>query len=85
MEAQGTTRRAMMRRTTTAAPSTTANDPHYLRTTISAQDETVARHMSQALKSERAIGKAHAWIGKGNPWKKDQNVLILTMKIIPVL
>jgi hypothetical protein len=57
MQAQGIQRRTLMRRATTSVQSN-ANDPHYLRTTISSQDETAARHMSQALKCERAIGES---------------------------
>jgi hypothetical protein len=53
-----------MRRTATSTAGI-ANDPHYLRTTISTQDETAARQMSQALKSERAIGRKHSHIFKG--------------------
>uniref|UniRef100_A0A914HS56 [histone H3]-lysine(4) N-trimethyltransferase n=1 Tax=Globodera rostochiensis TaxID=31243 RepID=A0A914HS56_GLORO len=53
--AQGIQRRALMRRAAAAAA-----DPLHLRTTISTQDETVARHVSQALKSERAIARSLA-------------------------
>ena len=54
MLAEGIPRRTMMRRAAATAGGCAA-EPHLLCTTISTQDETVARHKSQALKSERAL------------------------------
>ncbi|CAK5089140.1 unnamed protein product [Meloidogyne enterolobii] len=52
----GAPRHTLMRRaTTTASIPQINNEPHLLKTTISTQDEIIARHVSQALKSERAI------------------------------
>uniref|UniRef100_A0A915NBM3 [histone H3]-lysine(4) N-trimethyltransferase n=4 Tax=Meloidogyne TaxID=189290 RepID=A0A915NBM3_MELJA len=52
----GAPRHTLMRRaTTTATIPQINNEPHLLKTTISTQDEIIARHVSQALKSERAI------------------------------
>ncbi|KAL7076993.1 hypothetical protein ACQ4LE_003741 [Meloidogyne hapla] len=50
----GAPRHTLMRRATSSSTPQT-NEPHLLKTTISTQDEIIARHMSQALKSERAI------------------------------
>ena len=75
MLAEGIPRRTMMRRAAATAGGCAA-EPHLLCTTISTQDETVARHKSQALKSERALFRSLAVSANSTAGNNGSNALV---------